>query len=135
MRLLRRFLWLATRREKVGRLAQLKARVDALQNQRDNALQETWRLKRECNYQTESATWLRGKLAAEEIQTDTPSAYGPYLVAVAGYRHWLTGYWSATGWRIPARAGVASPVTHWRRMPAMPVDRVPSYLVGEKSNA
>lgn len=130
MRYLRRFLWLTTRREKVGRLAQLRSRCDSLQKQRDDNLQEVWRLRRECNYQTETVAFLRGRIAADEIETDTPPAFGPYLVAVAGLRHWQTGYWSGTGWRIPARVGIASPVTHWRRMPAMPVDRVPSYMVG-----
>jgi hypothetical protein len=128
MRFLRRFLWRICRPEHTGRLAILNARCNALQNQRDNALQESWRLGREVNYQRETVALVRARLDGEQPQTDNPPAHGPYLVAVAGYRHWLAGYYTATGWRIPARAGIASPVTHWRRMPAMPVDRVPNYI-------
>jgi len=129
MRLLRRFLCRLYRPEHAGRLGVLNNRNNALHTKRDDLLQENWRLRREVNYQTKAATWLRGRIAAEEIEpaSKNPPAYGPYLVAVAGYRHWLAGYWSATGWRIPARAGIASPVTHWRRMPVMPIDRVPNY--------
>ena len=129
MRYLRRFLWRICRPEHAGRLAILNSRCNLLQHQRDDLRQETWRLTRECNYQRETVAFVRGQLAAEEIQSAStnPPAFGPYLVAVAGLRHWQTGYWSGTGWRIPARGGIASPVTHWRRMPAMPVDRVPNY--------
>jgi hypothetical protein len=127
MRFLRRLLWRICRPEHTGRLAVLNARNTALQKQRDEYLLETCRLKRECNYQMETVALVRARLDGEAPQTDNPPAHGPYLVAVAGYRHWLAGYYTATGWRIPARAGIASPVTHWRRMPAMPTDRVPNY--------
>ena len=68
MRWIRR-MWLKIgRSERVGRMGALNRRCDSLQKQRDDALQEVWRLRRECNYQTETVAYLRAKLADQETR-------------------------------------------------------------------
>jgi len=68
MRTLRRILWRLCRSEHAGRLGRLNDRCNTLQRQRDDLRQETWRLTRECNYQRETATYLRAKLADMEAR-------------------------------------------------------------------
>lgn len=68
MRFLRRILWRLCRSEHAGRLAILNSRCNLLQHQRDDLRQETWRLARECNYQTETVAYLRAKLASIETR-------------------------------------------------------------------
>lgn len=68
MRWIRRIVWRMCWPEHTERMATLNRRCDALQKQRDDALQEVWRLRRECNYQTETVAYLRAKLADMETR-------------------------------------------------------------------
>lgn len=68
MRWIRRIIWRLCRSEHAGRLGRLNDRCNTLQRQRDDLRQETWRLSRECNYQRETATFLRARVADLEAR-------------------------------------------------------------------
>lgn len=111
------------------RQSRLLARQDGtntwLRRQVEDARQREWTHRQHADGLREIVALQRVQLGALDIRpaSETPPAHGPYLVALAGSRHWHAGFWTGTGWRVPERD--ARPVTHFRRMPPMPTDRVP----------